>query len=171
MRKKIFLLGSLLLNALLVVLLFVSYGKQKNQTVYSLSDTSQFLKTSNHYPFKDAEKDVKYYVDQVAGRDTIRKQGFVRAFTISAIDMLEVLGLDTTQVKTCKYRECRAYLGLNKDKDTFKLFLTPIKDGKDIFLRHGGDPSRVIDTSSYVLDLIAPCPKTCDAASPLYKFR
>lgn len=169
MRKKIFLSVSLLLNALLAVLLFISYEKQKNQT-YSLSDSSQFSLTSRQYSFEDAEKDVKHYVDQVAGRDTIRRHGFVRAFTISAIDMLEVLGLDTTQVKTCKYNECRAYLGLTT-KDEFKLFLTPVKGDKDIFLRHKGDPSRVIDESSYVLDLIAPCPKTCDAASPLYKFR
>jgi len=170
MRNRIFLFGSLLLNALLAVLLLISYEKQKNQT-YSLSDPSQFPLTSRQHPFKDAEMDVKHYVDQVSARDTVRRQGFVRAFTISAIDMLEVLGLDTTQVKTCKYKACRAYLGLNKEKDEFKLFLTPVKGEKDIFLRHKGEPSEKIDESSYVLNLIAPCPKTCDSASPLYKFR
>ena len=50
--------------------------------------------------------------------------------------------------------------------------LTPIKDNKDVFLNFKPATGATIDTNeySYVLDLIAPCPNTCDKKSPLYNF-
>ncbi len=161
--KKTFLIGSLLLNVLLAVLLFIPDKKIP-------SKKHSFMLTSRQEPIKDAQKDIKRFVDTIATYRDRHKVDFVRAYTISSIDMLEVMGLDTNVA--CKYTACRAYLGLGSDQQ-FKLYLTPVdEDKRDLFLSFKEDKpaSREIDSLSYVLNLIAPCPNTCDMESPLYKF-
>lgn len=161
--KKTFLIGSLLLNVLLAVLLFIP-GKKIPSKKHS------FMVTSRQEPVKVAQEDIKRFVDTFATYKDRYKVDFVRAYTISSIDMLEVMGLDTNMA--CKYDACRAYLGLASDQQ-FKLYLTPVDtDERDIFLsfREDQPASREIDSLSYVLNLIAPCPNTCDVDSPLYKF-
>ena len=95
----------------------------------------------------------------------------LRAYTISGHDMLQVMGADTTVMKQCVYDSCRAYLGYDSNHH-FKLYLTPIKNQKDVFLNFNPRKrvNSVPDNGSYVLDLIAPCPNTCDTASALYTF-
>lgn len=95
----------------------------------------------------------------------------IRAYTIRAQDLTQVLGLpDTT---TCTYDHVRVYLGMDNNNQ-FKLFFTPVikasldprdmQAGIDVILGHiDSDPN-----SGYVLDLNAPCPTTCDQTSPLY---
>ncbi|MBC9812769.1 hypothetical protein H9Y05_09825 [Crocinitomicaceae bacterium CZZ-1] len=163
--KKSFLIGSLLLNALLVVLL-LTVDRTKGSCHRINFQGESF--TSRQENFKTAHTDVKRFYDSIVKQDASQRD-FVRAFTISAMDMLEVMGLDSTT--KCTYEQCRAYLGLTAD-DQFKLYLTPIKDNKDVFLNFKPATGATIDTNeySYVLDLIAPCPNTCDKKSPLYNF-
>lgn len=169
--KKSFLIGSLLLNVLLVVLLFTVNRKKHGETTLSKKTHSAFMVTSRQDPIKEAQEDVRHFVDSVVGKFHVRYEyDFVRAFTISAKDMLEVMGLDTNTV--CNYYACRAYLGLDHDNQ-FKMYLTPVdvENGRDLFLNHNRDRATTdVDSFSYVLDLIAPCPNTCDYNSPLYNF-
>lgn len=164
--KKSFLIGSLLLNALLVVLLLTMNRKQNSCHPISFQGESF---TSRQEKFKVAYDDVKRFYDSVVDKDASNRD-FVRAFTISAIDMLEVMGLDSST--QCTYDQCRAYLGLTAN-DQFKLYLTPVKDNKDVFLNFNPATAATPDTNegSYLLDLIAPCPNTCDKKSPLYRFK
>lgn len=167
--KTSFIIGSLVLNALLGVLLFNASRKNNSQSCHTI--TSQGLSlTSRQEKFKVAHSDVQRFVDSIVNKDRSDRD-FVRAFTISAIDMLEVMGLDSTT--RCKYNQCRAYLGLTAENQ-FKLYLTPIEKGRDVFLNfksaHPGATTRDTNENSYVLNLIAPCPNTCDTRSPLYNF-
>jgi hypothetical protein len=128
--------------------------------------TSNLLKSSVRVPLKDAQDNIVRFNNMC-----LEKFGSVpiRAYTIHAADLLEVLGLDVSDTTKCKYKYARAYLGLDSSND-FKLYLTPIdsadlssspkKAGKDVILKD--------KDGSYVLDLNAPCPMTCDFTSPLY---
>ena len=127
MKKKLLLIGSLILNCVLVILLYFQFSGKTTQTA------------QHHYPI----------VDFTSHKDS----------------------LITTVMKQCVYDSCRAYLGYDSNHH-FKLYLTPIKNQKDVFLNFNPRKrvNSVPDNGSYVLDLIAPCPNTCDTASALYTF-
>lgn len=100
----------------------------------------------------------------------------IKAFTIKAEDLLAALGI--TQPTSPLYTHVRVYLGLTPT-DTFKLFVVAVDSdgegphpliGKDHFFNvvEGSvhvDPAP--HSGHYVMDLNAPCPFTCDEASPL----
>ena len=119
-----------------------------------------FSETARYVSIDNAIDSVKAFVNE--------HPDMARAFTIGSKDMLQVMGLDTST--TCGFDSCRAYLGLGKNQN-FKLYLTPVKNGKDQFFSHFGGTKSNPDRNCYVLDLIAPCPKTCDTESPLYTFK
>lgn len=94
----------------------------------------------------------------------------IKAYTIHAEDLMEVLGIPEDSTKIYKYDHVRAYLGLDT-LNQFKLYLTPVEGanlsaspkiaGTDVILKNP-------EGAPYVLDLNAPCPATCDLTSPLY---
>lgn len=103
-----------------------------------------------------------------------------KSFTIRAEDLLGAMGMPATLAdsKICVYKHIRVYLAY-RETVGFKLFLVPVngadlnKDvpGKDILLDSTGapivDPAKHLLEKQYVLDLNAPCPKTCADGSPL----
>lgn len=106
----------------------------------------------------------------------------VRAYTIRAVDLLDALGMpdELADSAICKYKYIRAYLGYRKGKG-FKLYIVPVvgaslKDnigGCDIMLNsigkaavRTGGLTGYAEEEEYVLDLNAPCPKTCPDNSP-----
>ena len=165
MKKKLLLIGSLILNCVLVILLYFQFSGKTTQTA------------QHHYPIVDftSHKDSLITVlDNVRRFVTVfdsTDHDLLRAYTISGHDMLQVMGADTTVMKQCVYDSCRAYLGYDSNHH-FKLYLTPIKNQKDVFLNFNPRKrvNSVPDNGSYVLDLIAPCPNTCDTARALYTF-
>jgi hypothetical protein len=98
----------------------------------------------------------------------------IRAYTIHAADLLDVLGLDSSYLEYCRYKHSRVYLGLDNDYK-FKLYFTPVVAadlsydppvaGRDTIM---GDPTAGPD-GLFVFDLNAPCPRTCDENSQLYR--
>lgn len=94
----------------------------------------------------------------------------IKAYTIHAEDLMEVLGIPPSEPPIYTYDYVRAYLGLDS-LNSFKLYLTPVEGanlsavpkiaGTDVILKDATG-------AEYVLDLNAPCPATCDLTSPLY---
>jgi hypothetical protein len=164
MKKKLLLIGSLILNCVLVTLLFFPFSGKESQTARNCP-------IANFTSHKDSLITVLGNVRRFVTVFDSTDHDLLRAYTISGHDMLQVMGADTTVMKQCIYDSCRAYLGYDSNHN-FKLYLTPIKNQKDVFLNF--NPRKrvgsVPDNSSYVLDLIAPCPNTCDTASALYTF-
>ncbi len=133
------------------------------KTVNSLN----VLKSSVRVPLAEAQYNIMRY-----NNSCIEHFGTVpiKAYTIHAADLLEVVGLDIADSSLCRYKHARAYLGLDT-LQRFKLYFTPVDSadldavpilaGKDVILKDKAG-------ASYVLDLNAPCPMTCDFTSPLY---
>ena len=128
--------------------------------------------TSVRVPLAVAKEDIKRY--DSACTAMFSKTGVpIRAYTIHAADLLEVLGLPKSEVASCTYSHARVYLGLDP-AFKFKLYFTPVVGadldpdkmaaGRDTIL---SDPATGAD-GYYVFDLNAPCPKTCDEGSQLY---
>lgn len=153
MKTKVFLASSLLLLGYFMA----SFHKQEKKEI---KFEFFFSGTARYVPIDHAIDSVQAFVNA--------HPGMARAFTISSKDMLQVMGLDTNT--TCGFDSCRAYLGMGNNNN-FKLYLTPVKNGEDMFYSTIGAPTHDPDKNCYVLDLIAPCPKTCDELSPLYTFK
>lgn len=119
---------------------------------------NESIETHEKVPVTEAIVNIARYVNKYGDQS-------IRAFKIGASDMLQVLGLDS--VIDSKYEYCRAYIGMESNND-FKLYLTPVRVTEggffDVFLPDG---TTVPTEESYVLDLIAPCPNSCDPNSPL----
>jgi hypothetical protein len=104
----------------------------------------------------------------------------IRAYTIRAVDLLDALGLPVglADSSICQYKYIRTYLGYRQGTG-FKLYIVPVKDaclknnigGDDVLLNSLGravkiDSRGFPEEQEYVLDLNAPCPKTCPDNSP-----
>lgn len=167
--KKTILIISLLLNVVGILLLVILLPKR--QISCETTRKSAFSKIVPHesreVDFQDALKNIRNLVAEYNEKDV--DGSVVRAYRISSLDMLQVMGLDTALIRECSYRYCRAYLGLDERKN-FRLYLTPVENERDVFLNYDPSkkPSTQPDDKSFLLDLIAPCPKTCDYKSPLY---
>jgi hypothetical protein len=88
----------------------------------------------------------------------------IRAFTIRAKDLLEVLGLPESDTSVCQYKHARAYLGIDANNN-FKLYFNPVV-GANLANNIGGDDLSLTNANGqlpaeYVLDLNTPCPKVC----------
>lgn len=120
-------------------------------------------------PLDQAIADIKRYKDFADTAFTRSGLSVLRAFTMNTFDLLDALNLKKI---TTDSMHVRGYLAINKDNE-FRLYLVRVTDatlkpdphdcvpGKDVFFEYEG--------RKYVLDLNAPCPKTCDIESPLYK--
>jgi hypothetical protein len=118
-------------------------------------------------PLETALMNIKHYQDSC--RAFFNNDVPIQAYTIHAQDMLMALGIDPSTVE-CRYKHARVYIGLN-DSSEFKLYFTPVVGadlqpdamaaGRDTILKDA-------DGNSFVMDLNAPCPNTCDSNSPLY---
>jgi hypothetical protein len=140
---------------------------EKNDRAHSvLRSRADFRVSSVHFSLEQARKNVFSY-DSIC---RITLHGIpVRAYTVRALDLIEVLGLDPADTSLCKFKHARAYLGFDS-KGQFKLYLTPVV-GADLDkepLIPGRDTILRDDAGEFVLDLNAPCPMTCDKLSPLY---
>ena len=166
MKKKLLLISSLVLNCTLVILLFFQFSGKDSQTKQHHSPIVNL--TSHKDSLIAVLENVQRFVTVFDSTD----HDLLRAYTISSHDMLQVTGADTAVMKQCVYDSCRAYLGYDSNHH-FKLYLTPVKNQRDVFLNFDlrKRVSSVPDKNSYVLDLIAPCPNTCDTASVLYTFK
>lgn len=127
----------------------------------------RLLTSSYRVPLAIAQEDIQRYNNKCS---ELFGMVPIRAYTINAEDLMEVLGIPTTDPVIYKYNHVRAYMGLDT-LNNFKLYLTPVEGanltvvpkvaGTDVILKDK-------DGMSYVLDLNAPCPATCDTSSPLY---
>lgn len=168
--KKTILIISLSLNAVCILLLILFIPRNPENSVHPVT-SADFRVIIPHEvretDFQEAYGNIRNLVSEYKGRHM--DSSLVRAYRISSLDMLQVMGLDTSLIKDCSYHYCRAYLGLDEKKQ-FRLYLTPVKNNRDVFLNHDSSkkPSSQPDDKSFLLDLIAPCPKTCDYSSPLY---
>ncbi|MDH4471938.1 MAG: hypothetical protein QE487_04975 [Fluviicola sp.] len=145
--KKTIITCSLFLTAFFIVL-------SCDNNVPEGDQTSTRAIATHMTPIDTVTKNIQHYVDScyaVFGDDD---NGIIRAYTVSDTDLLSVLGLPLSD-DTIRghYNQCRVYIGLDY-QNKFKLYLTPIKDGKDEILK---DDSGM----EYLLDLNAPCPSTC----------
>ncbi|MES2134267.1 MAG: hypothetical protein V4506_18115 [Bacteroidota bacterium] len=132
------------------------------KTVHS----SRLLKTSVHVPLAEAQDNIRRYNDMCV---KFFKTVPIKAYTIHADDLLEVLGVPLSDSSFCSYKHARAYLGMDS-LNNFKLYFTPV-EGADLGAvpqKSGHDVILADELGQYVLDLNAPCPKTCDYTSPLY---
>lgn len=118
-----------------------------------------------------AEADIQHYVNtcyKYLG-DTVP----IRSYSINKSDLFGVLGV--TSVPDCAYDHCRVYIGLTSE-NKFKLYMTPTEWGpapnnpKDSLYKDK-IPYDSVHRCSYLYDLNAPCPSTCDKFSKLYKVR
>lgn len=153
--KKTIIACSLFLTAFFAIL-------SCNNSVTKDGGTSTAAITPHMTPIDTVTKNIQHYVDSCYSifNDSLTIKGvkhpadsIIRAYTVSNIDLLSVLGLPLSDADSCLYSECRVYIGLDY-KNKFKLYLTPIKNGKDTIL---------LDSKGkeYLLDLNAPCPSTC----------
>lgn len=99
----------------------------------------------------------------------------IRAYTVRAVDLLDALGLpaELADSSICQYKYIRAYLGYRQGVG-FKLYIVPVTDaclrsgngGSDVVLNSaGGVAAKGSSQATYVLDLNAPCPRTCPTNS------
>ncbi|WP_160717499.1 hypothetical protein [Chitinophaga solisilvae] len=114
----------------------------------------------------------------------------VKGYTIRAVDLLAAMGMppELADSPDCRFKHIRVYIGYRK-KMGFKLYISPVdgaclkgsdpskwQAGMDVLLdKHanpvpaGIDTPRLTSLNTYVLDLNAPCPKTCP--EPPLQFR
>lgn len=170
--KKTILIGSLVLNVALIIFVVMSLNskskdvskqeegtKKDGMAVEALHD--HYLSgTANEVPINESIDNLKRFN---------KKYDYLRAYKISAMDMLEVMGIDSAAVPAPQYQFCRAYLGMDAT-GKFRLYLTPVIADTDVFYNPDSAHAVRAQSNSYVLDLIAPCPNTCDVTSPLYTF-
>lgn len=151
--KKTIITCSLFLTAFFAVL-------SCNNSVSKNDGTSTVAIASHKAPIDTVTKNIQHYVDScyTLFNDSITIKGvehpadsIIRAYTVSGNDLLSVLGLSASQ--KCTFDSCRVYIGLDYS-NKFKLYLTPIKNGRDTILKDS-------DNNEYLLDLNAPCPSTC----------
>lgn len=108
----------------------------------------------------------------------------VTAFTIRTNDFLEAMGYTEDQISslipTPPQSHARLYMG-HDDTEGYKLYLVPVRGadltsnpivpGTDII--PSGEyqklPTDRVANGPHVFDLVAPCPSSCDANSPLAK--
>lgn len=164
MKKKGLLIGSLILNLSLGAILLTSFVKKTPESLATDRPSIGFV-SANQDSLTTAIQNVQSFVKKF---DNSGKSNFVRAYTISSSDLIQVLGLSDSI--TSPFDGCRAYLGYNGKDSLFKLYLTPVIGGQDVFLNFTvkNGVTSAPNKSSYVLDLIAPCPNTCDSLSPLF---
>lgn len=155
------------LNILAALCLLMAFACHKGSTEEEHHEPAglsyEASSTAVHTPLAVAAANTHRYdsicaiVLKKAGVDSVP----IRAYTIRATDLLEVMGMPISDSAKCKYNYARVYLGLDADHH-FKLYFTPVKGadlismpqraGSDVILRDPeGDPG-----SEYVLDLNAP---------------
>jgi hypothetical protein len=130
------------------------------------------------YPVNTAITNIQYYnslVQQCSGNYVK-----ARAFTIRSEELLAAMGMSPAiaGTKDCVYKHIRVYLAYDSLGGP-QLFIVPVEGanlavnegGKDVFLDRTGaavtNPGSYKPEDLYVLDLIAPCPATCDLTSLL----
>lgn len=155
--KKTILIASVLLNVVLAVLVIMPLVSKEE--IKKEIRKHYLSSTANEVNINDAIDHVKAFN---------KKYSYIRAYKISALDMMEVMGIDTVAVQP-RYTSCRAYLGLDPE-GKFRMYLTPVENNVDMFFCPTDSVACPAKPTSYVLDLIAPCPNTCDYTSPLYTF-
>ncbi len=165
---------------------------QKNALDGAKAQPSANLITANSYPVDSAINDInalqslasmvfdslKNDLPPHAGRGVV-------GYRVSSGDLLKALGVKCEPnasgncALTWTFPYIRVYLGFNTDKGRFRLFVVPVDTttgispccGSDIFFDKFLNPilpPQIPDSNtSYVLDLISPCPPTCDTNSLL----
>lgn len=134
------------------------------------SDTPGYEGYAVRLPLDSAVDYIKRYGEIC--RQKFEGQVPIKAFTIHSVDLFEAMGMPAGMHDStiCKYKRVRAYFGIDPN-NIFKLMIVPVQElpgatpadsaGRDIILQDR--------MGSYVLDLNAPCPATCDFTSELYK--
>ncbi len=163
--KKNILAASLMLSLMITQSCKTEVKTEDKKEVKT--ETKRLLTSSYQVPLAVAQDNIQRYTNKC-----FEALGIVpiKAYTIHAEDLMEVLGIPETDPKIYKYDHVRAYLGLDT-LNQFKLYLTPVEGanlsavpkiaGNDVILKNA-------EGAPYVLDLNAPCPATCDLTSPLY---
>lgn len=183
---------TIFITCFITVAIFFSCSKnsENSDTSCTISQVPKdsLVDTANMVPLNDAITDISNYV-RMADSLFLQKGGnpdsLVRSYTIGKADLLGVLGMKVSDSCKFRYDKCRVYIGLratgiksiqklNGKADTtymfaYKLYMTPVDhNGNDLFFNTKSSIADTAGPDSYVLDLITPCPKTCDVNSPLY---
>lgn len=164
--KKITILKVFLLMG--AFLLFLAGCKSKSDKGPAGEPSYRGAVYTDTVSLTSAQEDIQHYVNTCYKylKDTVP----IRSYTINKSDLLGVLGV--TEVPDCKYDHCRVYIGLTKE-NKYKLYMTPTEwacspvNSKDSLYRDK-IPYDSIHKRSYLYDLNAPCPSTCDKYSKLY---
>jgi hypothetical protein len=162
---------SILTAAIMISLMITQSCKTEVKTEVKKEETpgmpvKRLLTSSFHVPLAEAQVNIARYVDKCT---ELFGNVPIRAYTIHGEDLMEALGMDTTEPIPHRYSHIRAYLGLDS-LSNFKLYLTPVEGANLAAVPKiaGTDVILSDESGEYVLDLNAPCPATCDITSPLY---
>ena len=168
MKKKITIFSVCFVAGLLLVTCKENTGNKPESSKVLVAYTLNVM-PQNGVPFDTAFLDIRRYVTECNLDFGNMSHKVIRSYTVSAKDMLGVMQMNQEDFAHLKYDSCRVYLGLNH-AGQFKLYMTPVKNTKDVFLYYVrlGSEYGERDTMYYVYDLNAPCPKTCDTLSPFY---
>lgn len=123
------------------------------------------------YKAADALKNIAIY--DTLSKKYLKMEAPINSFTINAVDLMAALGIPANTVNP-KFNYVRAILGFDSLAG-FKLFLVPVvganlslgNAGRNVYLNSNGIANDTINSANfatgneYVLDLNAPCPKTC----------
>jgi hypothetical protein len=114
----------------------------------------------------------------------------IESFTIRAQDLLAAMGLSNSLLPAAPYKYVRVYLGYDSVKTEqrpagFRLYIVPVVDanldhganigGRDLMMDSTGHAlinttsKKLSEETEYVLDLNAPCPRTCPELDGLSK--
>jgi hypothetical protein len=117
------------------------------------------LLTLDTVPLAEATTNIQAYNDST---DSILGQNPIRAFTVNAADLLQVLGFSPDDVRKGRSTYARVYIGLDSAQN-FKLYFVPVDSACN---------DKCVEDSAkqkFVYDLNVPCPKTCGFSSLFYK--
>ncbi len=124
----------------------------------SLQPAPLELLTMDSVPLVEAKINIEAYNDSTLN---ILGQNPIRAFTVNAADLLQVLGFSPSDVRKAKSTFARVYIGLDSAKN-FKLYFVPVDSRCNDMC--------IVDSMQhkFVYDLNVPCPKTCGFNSLFY---
>jgi hypothetical protein len=165
--KKNILAAAVVISLMITQACKTEVKKEEKKEEKTTANVKHNLTSSYRVPLPVAKENIQRYTDKCAELFGMTP---IKAYTIHAEDLLEVLGIPVSEPPIYEYSHVRAYLGLDS-LNNFKLYLTPVVGanlsavpkvaGTDVILQDE-------DGKQYVLDLNAPCPATCDITSPLY---
>ncbi|WP_430402706.1 hypothetical protein [Fluviicola sp.] len=170
MKKNAILKVFLFSGTFLLVLAGCKNDEKKDNAALENPPTNKGVVYKDTVSLLTAQNHIRNYLN---GCDSLFQDKIpIRSYSINKSDIFGILGV--TSVPNCTYDHCRVYIGLTAEYK-FKLYMTPtvLKVTRN---SNGSIDSTYVDfilydsvnKRSFVYDLNAPCPSTCDKTSPLF---